>query len=213
MGTAIDRWGLVVLSSAPSEQKTPAPMRVAPDAIEACRRGDRAALDAVFRAHAEVLERLLVRLVGPRADAEDLLQETFAIAIQSFPQFRGEASVRTWLHRIAVHVAYRFLRQPRLRRDVPLDEDSLDAGEAPTAPDALDADRLARRLYEHLDVLAPLTRIVLVLHVFEGRPLSEVAALTGASRTATKSRLFLARRALRKRLRRDPTFVDRGGGA
>lgn len=208
---AFGTWGLAVLSSAPRERNTPLPLQIAPDVIDACRRGDRTALDVVFRAHAEVLERLLVRLVGPKADVEDLLQETFATAIQAFPHFRGEASVRTWLHRIAVHVAYRHLRQPRHRRDVPLEEESVDVSHEPTLGDALDSHALAQRLYEHLEAIDPQKRIALVLHAFEGRPISEVAALIGASRAATKARIFLARRTLRKRLLRDPLFTDRGG--
>ncbi len=209
VATTLGAWGLV-LSSAPRERPTPPSLHIAPDVIEACRRGDRNALDLVFRAHAEVLERLLARLVGPRADVEDLLQETFAAAIQAFPRFRGEASVRTRLHRIAVHIARHHLREPRRRRDVPLDEHAEAAStalvaDAPVPPD------LARRLYEHLDALDPAKRIALVLHVIEDRSIAEIAALMGASQAATKSRLFWARRALLRRLRRDPGFTEQRG--
>jgi RNA polymerase sigma-70 factor (ECF subfamily) len=211
VATTLPAWGLAVLSSAPSERKTPLPMQVAPDVIEACRRGDRSALELVFRMHAEVLERLLARLVGPGAHAEDLLQETFAAAIEAFPRFRGEASVRTWLHRIAVNVAGHELRHPRRRRDVPLDEVASPAsGDAP-ASEALASHAQARRLYEHLAAIDPVKRIALILHVIEGHSIAEVAALTGASRAATKSRIFWARRALLKRLRKDPQFADERG--
>jgi len=47
-----------------------------------------------------------------------------------------------------------------------------------------------------------------VLHVFEGLPIEEVAALTGASVTASKSRIFWARRELMKRASRDPLLRD-----
>jgi RNA polymerase sigma-70 factor, ECF subfamily len=209
VAAALSAWGLV-LSSAPRERPTPPSLDIAPDVIEACRRGDRNALDVVFRAHAEILERLLARLVGPHADVEDLLQETFAQAIQAFPRFRGEASVRTWLHRIAVHIARHHLRQPRRRRDVPLDEHAETASAAlvtdvPVPPD------LARRLYEHLDALDPAKRIALVLYVIEERSIAEIAALMGASQAATKSRLFWARRALLRRLQRDPRFTEPRG--
>ncbi len=211
VATALGAWGLV-LSSAPRERPTPPSLHVDPDVIDACRRGDRNALDAVFRAHAEVLERLLARLVGPRADVEDLLQETFAAAIQAFPRFRGEASVRTWLHRIAVNIARHHLRHPRRRRDVPLDESTAPASTAPAAAEPPVPADLARRLYEHLDALDPVKRIALVLHVIEDRSIAEIAALMGASQAATKSRLFWARRALLRRLRRDPRFIEQREG-
>jgi RNA polymerase sigma-70 factor (ECF subfamily) len=129
----------------------------------------------------------------------------------AFPKFRGEASVRTWLHRIAINIAHHHLRQPRRRRDVPLDEANAAHADQDAAPEALAANQLAARLYQHLDELDPPKRIALILHVIEDRPIAEVAAFTGASHAATKSRIFWARRALLKRLRRDPSFDERGG--
>lgn len=207
--TAFAHPGLAILAMGIS---SPLPRAVEPsidgELIEACRKGDRGALDRVFRAHAEVLERLLARLVGPRGDAEDLLQETFVAAIEAFPRFRGEASVRSWLHRIAIHVAHKELRRPRHRRETP--DDNLDAEAASTATptDRIAADRLAVALYRHLDKLDARKRIAIVLHVVEGYSVAEIAALTGASQTATKSRLFWARRALLASLRRDPELDD-----
>jgi RNA polymerase sigma-70 factor (ECF subfamily) len=201
---------LVVLSSAPRERKTPVPLQLSAETIEACRRGDREAQDVVLRAHAEILERLLSRLIGPSAEVEDLLQETFAIAIEAFSGFRGEASVRTWLHRIAVNVARHHLRKPLRRRQVQLDDSTI-AATTPDASDSLASNDTARALYEHLDAIDAVKRIALVLHVIDERPIAEVAALMGASHAATKSRIFWARRALLKRLRRDPRFADQGG--
>lgn len=175
------------------------------DQIAACRRGDRNALEAVFRAHAADLARLLTRIVGPTADVEDLLQETFAAAITSFASFRGEAAIRTWLHRIAIHAAHQYLRRPRHRREVALTDEEL------PAPDASPERReLAARLYAHLDALDPAKRVAVVLYLIEGHTVDEIAVLVGASRTATRSRIFWGRRALLRALQRDPAFADRG---
>lgn len=198
---------LLVLASRTDERdrRTPAP---APDRIAGCRRGDRAALDEVFREHAPALERFLARLVGPRAELEDLLQETFAAAITAFPRFRGAASVKTWLHSIAVHVANDHLRRPR-RATTSADEHALASME--TGPDEALAQReIAARVYAHLDRLDANKRIALVLFVIEGLSIAEIAAMTGASVMATKSRLFWARRDMLKRLRRDPALSRRG---
>jgi RNA polymerase sigma-70 factor, ECF subfamily len=182
------------------------------DQLEGCRRGDRAALEAVFRAHAEILARLLTRIVGPSADVEDLLQDTFAAAITAFPTFRGEATVKTWLHRIAIHVAHHHLRRPRHRREVALvDPDAVPDG-ARDAPAAMvpELRALADRLYHHLDALDAAKRIALVLYAIEERPVDEIAALMGASKAATRARIFWARRALLRRMRRDPRLAGVG---
>jgi RNA polymerase sigma-70 factor (ECF subfamily) len=182
---------------------------VAPVDVEACRRGDRAALEVVFRAHAEPLARLLTRLVGPAADVEDLLQDTFAAAIAAFARFRGEASVKTWLHRIAIHVAHQHLRRPRHRREVALpDPDAVIHDPAPSSTP--EARELAQRLYAHLDALSASRRIALVLYAIEERSVAEIAVLMGASKAATRSRIFWARRALMRRMRADRTLPDGG---
>src|SRR5262245_17847430 len=164
-------------------------------------------MDAVFRAHAEGLARLLTRIVGPSIEIEDLLQETFAEAITAFQRFRGEASVKTWLHRIAIHVAHQHLRRPRHRREVALDDPETVARDAEPAS-VPELRELTQRLYRHLDALDAAKRIAFVLFAIEEYTVDEIAALTGASRAATKSRIFWARRALLRRMRRDPRLTE-----
>lgn len=181
------------------------------DQIEACRQGDRRALQAVFVAHAPYLERLLARVAGSALEVEDLLQSTFLAAIHAFPRFRGEAQVRTWLARIAIRTAQDRLRSAAHRRrgQLPELEESPDPRGAHGAPESeLDTQRRVQRLQEHLERIAPKKRVAFVLHVFEGIPIEEVAALTGASLTATKSRVFWARRELIKRAQRDPLLRE-----
>lgn len=177
--------------------------------IDACRRGDRDALEQVFRDESPALQHMIARLVGPGPDVDDLLQGTLVTAIGAFPRFRGEASVRTWLTGIAIRVVHAHLRRPDRTRRAPL---QAIAGE-PASTDApidqrVDARRRLERLHDHLDAIDPKQRIAFVLHVIEGRPIDEVAALVDATRTATRSRVFWARLRLMARLRRDPWFHD-----
>ena len=176
------------------------------DLVEACRRGERSALQAVFVAHGPYLERLLTRIAGPNGEVEDLLQATFVAAIRAFPGFRGEAQVRTWMSRIAVRIAQEQLRRPEYRRRISLElVDDIRADDDSRAPDQqIESKRRLEHLYRHLDAIAAKKRVAFVLHVFEGYPVEQVAALVGASVSATKSRVFWARRELLARARRDP---------
>src|SRR5687768_747022 len=124
--------------------------------IDACRRGDRAALDQVFRLYAPRLENLLARLVGRGADLPDLLQETLTAALKSFPRYRGEAAVGTWLSSIAVNIARSYLRRPRRQHEEigeHIADDRDDAGDAATRRE------LGARLVAHLDHLDANKRI------------------------------------------------------
>jgi len=176
--------------------------------VEACRQGDPRALEALFTAQAPVLERILGRLLGPTADVEDALQQTFIAAMRGLPQFRGEARVETWLGRIAVRQAYELLRKPERKRRAQLDLVAEPSDGRPGPDRQREGRRQLERLYAHLESLGPKKQLAFVLHVIDGRPMDEVAALMGASTPATKSRVMWARRALLRKARRDPLLRE-----
>jgi RNA polymerase sigma-70 factor (ECF subfamily) len=187
-----------------------------PAVIAGCREGDRACLARVFRAESAFLERVLFRIIGPSSDLEDLLQTVLEQAIRAFPNFRGEASVRTWLTRIAVRVAMHHVRHPAQRRRASFE--LLDGGEYQTAParahEETEARKRLRLLYEHLSQLEAKQRTAFILFQVEGRSMEEVAALMDSGLSATKSRVMWARRKLLARLAKDPRaqgFGDESG--
>lgn len=163
------------------------------------------------------MERVLYRVVGPSADLEDLLQVSLEQAIKAFPAFRGEASVRTWLTRIAVRTAMHHLKHPAQRRRASLEVIEGGLAEAGASRPGHEADARARLriLYEHLGELDDKHRTAFVLFQVEGRPMEEVAALMDAGLSATKSRVMWARRKLFARLAKDPRardWIDEAGG-
>lgn len=180
-----------------------------PALLERCRALDHDALERVFRECSPSIERILRRMLGPTHEIDDLLQSTFVSAMGTFKNFRGEASVRTWMCRIAVRTAIDHLRKPdRKRRHLALIEEPTDDATERDRARELFSRQCLERMYVHMESLSPEKRAAFVLHVFEGHPLEEVAALTGSSRAATKSRVFWARRALLARARRDPLLRE-----
>jgi RNA polymerase sigma-70 factor, ECF subfamily len=187
-----------------------------PALVAGCRAQDPASLDRLFRLHVRYVERVIARLTGPTPDLEDLVQTTFIQAFGSVARYRGEASLRTWLTRIAVHVALHRLRAG-VRRQLPLEliPDDEEPRDPAPAPDRETENRqLARRLHTLLDRVAPKKRVAFLLYTVEERSIEEVAALTGASRAATKSRIWFARRELLALARANPELVElaRAGG-
>lgn len=182
-----------------------APRAAAPDWLAGCRVGDGAAIAAMFAENAPVVERVIYRLVGSTPDLEDLVQSTFVEALRTLPRYRGEASFKTWLGSIAVHMAQHHLRAGRIRRHEPLElvADERLAAPATDAEGQLDERRLSHKLHALLDRLPAVQRIALVLFTLEGLAVEEVAALMSTSQTTTRSRVFFARRALRKLIRAD----------
>jgi RNA polymerase sigma-70 factor (ECF subfamily) len=186
-----------------------------------CRARRPEAVEALYRAYGSMIEGVIGRLVGPTADFEDLVQTTFAEAIANLGRFRGEAKLSTWLCGIAVNVAHHHLRAGKVRRHVPLElvaDDrappslSLVEGNAVEADERLDGRRLAAKLHAACDRIAPKKRIALLLYVLEDRSVEEIAALMRATQTATRSRMFFARRELRKIVRNDPELRELAAG-
>lgn len=174
--------------------------------VAGCREGNPVSLDRFFRDHVAYIERVIARLIGPSPDLQDLVQSTFIEALQSFERYRGEASLKTWVTRIAVHVAFNQMRAG-VRRAVPLElvaPEREPRDPAPAADVTLSDHQLAQRLYQLLDDVAAKKRVAFLLYTIEGYSVEEVAALTGASRAATKSRIWFARREVVAAVRHRP---------
>ncbi|HTA21227.1 MAG TPA: sigma-70 family RNA polymerase sigma factor [Polyangia bacterium] len=180
------------------------------DLVRRCVEGERAAQTRLFREEVRRVHALLHRVLGPNAALEDLIQETFLNVFRSLPRFRGEALLSTWIGGIALNVAYGHLRAsppPPVRLELVPDP----RADGPDAEQQVAARQGLRRVYQLLDRMDPRLRIAFSLHVIDGRPLREVAALMSASLVATKTRVWRARRELDKRAERDPllrAFLD-----
>jgi RNA polymerase sigma-70 factor (ECF subfamily) len=163
-----------------------------------CRDGDPASLDRFFRTYFAYVARVIGRLIGSTPDLQDLVHATFIEAIGSFDRYRGGASLKTWVTRIAVHLSLNELRAG-VRRHVPLElvPPSIEPRDASSAADVqLSVHQLGQQLHALLDKLGPKKRVAFLLFTIEEYSIDEVAALTGASRAATKSRIWFARREL-----------------
>jgi len=144
---------------------------------------------------------------------DDLLQEVFLQVFRSLPSVRGDSQLSTWIHRIAIRVAYRHLAKARKAGPVLEVQDIVDEHGGP------DMDLIARegvrRFYEVLGRLSPAARIAFVLFEVEGQSVAEVAEQVGASLTATKLRIWRARGKVLGFAKDDPIlkeFLDRDVG-
>lgn len=73
--------------------------------LKAFRSGDAAAFDALIGMYSAKLYKVAYALLGSRQDAEEVVQDTFLRAYRALRSFRGESSLETWLHRIALNLA------------------------------------------------------------------------------------------------------------
>jgi RNA polymerase sigma-70 factor, ECF subfamily len=188
----------------PAESVDVLPADVVPDdaLIAALVAGETEALGALYDRHAHVVISLLVRIVGDRETAEELLQEAFLRAWQqahTFDETRG--TVRCWMCGIAHNLALNELRRRQRRPQVQGRTANADSGSdaydgcVESGPDpAADAWRATRdaELANALDQLAPGQRAVLELYA-AGYSQSEISTILSEPLGTVKSRM---RRAL-----------------
>ncbi len=181
------------------------------DLVRRAQAGDASAFRALFVEHRAEVARLVQRMVGPRADLEDLVQEVFLQVHRSLDGFRGQSKFTTWLHRVTVNVV---LMQRRSARSRPvLVEDTATEGrpDGGAWPDEEAARReRVRAFYRLLDRLADKKRTVYVLHEIDGRSPADIAKIVGAPVLTVRTRLFYARRELAEMLRDEPTLAALG---
>jgi RNA polymerase sigma-70 factor (ECF subfamily) len=178
------------------------------DLIERCKRGDRTAFVALFRAHRGDVARLVHRMVGPVSDVEDLVQEVFLQVYRSIGAFRGSARFSTWLHRVAVNVVLMHRRAAKARPSFTEEGDARPPVDNRLLPDeALVRNARVRAFYRLLDRLSEKKRTVYVLHELEGLPPAEIANLVGAPVLTVRTRLFYARRELLSLTQEEPELA------
>lgn len=168
-----------------------------PELIGRVLAGDARAARELYDAHAPRVYRLVFRLAGEPELAQELTQETFVRAFSRLNDFRGDAALGTWLHRIAISVALNGIRKIRRfrEREEPLEEaDTIGVRSAGIDPDL--RDRLARSIEE----LPEMLRVTLVMHDVEGYTHQEIAAALEVPEGTCKTRLSAARARIRQAL-------------
>ena len=161
-------------------------------------RGDQAAFRALLDRHARYLFGVAHALIGNAADAEDLVQETFAAVLGG--TFRGESSVRTWLVRILTNQAGMLRRRPWKRAG----HVGLDETPSPASPPGQGSEAGTDAKLDLSTMLSALSlehRQVLVLREMEGLSYEEIATALHLPRGTVESRLFRAREELRKKFK------------
>jgi DNA-directed RNA polymerase specialized sigma24 family protein len=145
---------------------------------------------------AAAMRRLCAVYARNTADREDLFQEIFLAVWKALPAFRGEASERTWLYRIAHNVALTWQARDRRYRREPLNGTWIPACDPP------DPRRIA--LIELIALLPPVNRQLVTLWL-EGLTMAEIEQVTGMRTGTVAVRLTRIRRQLS-----DATEVNHG---
>jgi RNA polymerase sigma-70 factor (ECF subfamily) len=182
-----------ILDAAPSVSSDPDA-----ELAERFRNGDRIAFDQIVRRHQKGVWYLVRRYVKRDADASDVTQQAFVRAFKGLATFRGAASVRSWIYRIAINCALSWLRDHRREEPTEIAEDALT--DANPAPARLMGGEQGARLRVAIGQLPPKQKLVLELRVFDDLSFKEVAELADCTENTAKVNFHYAVKRLRELL-------------
>lgn len=164
------------------------------------RSGDEDAREELVRLYLPDVYRLTRRVLSDHDLAEDATQDTFVNALGALARFRGEASFRTWLLRIAVNAAHSVGRRQARRREVTLvladNEPTSDIGPAARAENRTEAERVDLMLAQ----LPTKQRLAVALRAQQGLSYAEIAAALSCSEGAARVNYHLGVKRLRELL-------------
>ena len=175
--------------------------------------GDQRAFELLVIKYQRRLQRLIGRLVRDTDLVEDIAQETFIRAYRALPQFRGESQFYTWLYRIAVNTAKKFLqerkRSPTMsdRAFLPNEDNDetfrvvVEPINDETPESVLAAKEIAVAVNSGLAALPLDLRQALTLREIEGLSYEEIAAVMDCPMGTVRSRIFRARELISAKLK------------
>jgi RNA polymerase sigma-70 factor (ECF subfamily) len=172
--------------------------------VDRAREGDEAAFGQIVRRHQQRIHRLAIHLLRDRAEAEDVMQETFIRAYRAIARFDGRSEPYTWLYRIAVNLSLNALRSRKAHKTTTTGDDPrLDAIVAERrSSDDPPEDASRRQVYTALaagiDRLSETLRTTLILVCIDGRSHEEASVILGAPEGTIAWRIHEARRKLKE---------------
>ncbi|MGH7588554.1 MAG: RNA polymerase sigma factor [Gemmatimonadota bacterium] len=167
--------------------------------LDRARGGEERAFRLLVERYEPRIASVVTAMLGPGDDAEDVGQETFIRFYRSIDRFRGEASLGTYLTRIAINLSRNALRRGRRQAARFASRGDLELrGSEPAieAEDEVEGRELRRRVRRAVDRLDGKHRAVVVLRMMEGYSTKETAAILEIAEGTVLSRLSRAMRKL-----------------
>lgn len=161
-------------------------------------------LEALVREHSRLVYRIAYAVLRSHHDAEDATQETFMRVLRYRSKLASVGDHKTWLARIAWHVAVDRSRQRGCTREIPLEDPEKPVAEVASSAASADQSVLGAQVGAAVEkmiaALPKKLRSPLILSTIEEMSPPEVAATLGINEAAVRSRVFRARQILRDKL-------------
>jgi RNA polymerase sigma-70 factor (ECF subfamily) len=179
--------------------RAPADSRTDAELVEGIRRGDETAFNVLYDRYFQRIHAFAYARLRNRADAEEVVQETFTAVFRSVDAYRGQSSLLSWIYGIAKNTINNTLRRARAhdqrieraQQELALSAESVDSC---TPEQQLGFQRSAEALRESLESISDWQAEAFMLRHFENLPIQEIAERMCRSNDAIRSSLYRVKR-------------------
>ena len=168
--------------------------------------GDREAFDALYECYKDQAFRTAWFLAGNRADAEDIVQDTFVKVYVNIGQLKNAEGFKSWFYRILTRTAWK--QSDRRKLEFPDEEILIHADAVSEAPEEGNPEQIFKK--EERDKIRAIVngldekyRTTLILYYYSECSTKAIASIMGCLEGTVKSRLFSARRKVKTELKRE----------
>jgi RNA polymerase sigma factor (sigma-70 family) len=165
------------------------------DIIELSKAGNQKAQYQLYKLYSKAMYNICYRMMNNQAEAEDLLQESFAEAFLKLDTFRYESAFGAWIKRIVVNKCINHIKKRRAQliytENIP---EVSHEEEVEVTADHLDV----KRIYRAMEQLPDGYRVIFSLYLLEGYDHSEIAEIMGITESTSKSQFSRAKQKIKE---------------
>ena len=157
-------------------------------------------MNAIYKKYGEIVYKYVFCLTGNEDTTEEIVQETFLVAVKDINKFRGECKISTWLCQISKYIWYKRLKKEKSKKEVPLDvlQNTLFIQES--IEDNFCNKESKIKLFKKLQSFDETTRNVMYLRIFGNFEYTEIAEIMGNTSNWARVVFFRGKQKLKEEL-------------
>lgn len=155
-------------------------------------------IEEIYKQHSNTVYKYLFCLTGKEDTAEDLTQETFAIAVKEINKFKGECKVSVWLCQIAKHLWYKQIKKNKKHKDISIDEITEELEVIETTEDIVCKKEEKLKLFKDMQKLDVQSREVVYLRMIGNLNFIEIGEILGKTANWARVTFYRAKQKIRE---------------
>ena len=155
-------------------------------------------IEEVYKEYSNTVYKYLFCLTGKEEIAEDLTQETFAIAIKQINKFRGDCKISVWLCQIAKHLWYKELKKSKKNKNISINDLNEEIEEAQTTEDIICEKEEKLKLFKDMQKLDEQSKEVMYLRMVGNLNFIEIGEILGKTPNWARVTFYRAKQKIRE---------------